>query len=101
MIINLLMGADARENRVNRGEMNPLHSLPGLDFLCCLGFSFRAMAHVWYGLWASFSKTLSLFLYVLFFLASWCALVTVPSCDCTPGLLNILFYVTFPFNLVY
>ena len=43
-----------------------------------------------------FFKTLSLFLYVLFWHRG------VPwLLYCTPGLLNILFHVTFPFNLVY
>ena len=86
---------------VNRGEMNPLHSLPGLNFLCWLGFLL--------GQWPMYCLAFRLFFFencvvspLCFILASWCALVTVQSCDCTPGLLlNILFYVTFPFNLVY
>jgi len=65
-----------------------------------IGLSFRAMAHVLSSLWASFFENFVV-IPLCFILASWCALVTVRSCNCTPGLLNILFYVTFPFNLVY
>ena len=51
---------------VNRGEMNPLHSLPGLDFMFFLGFSLGLWPIYCLAFGLLFLKTLSLFLYVLF-----------------------------------
>jgi len=75
------------EIMVNREEMNPLHSLPGLDFLCWLGFSFRTMAYVLSGLWASFFENFVV-ISLCFILTSWYALITVRGCDSILGLLN-------------
>jgi len=66
MIINLLMGADARGNHDQQGRDNPLHSILGLDFLCWLGFLLGQWPMYCLAFGLLFLKTLSLFLYVLF-----------------------------------